>query len=326
MVLHILQWNARSLIANGQEFKKYIHELDVPDAICVQETWLRDRLDYVIPGFSSIRYDRPNNQTGGGCITFIKDGLAYRESPSSEDSECIIVEIYSPRKEGNVKLINFYNPCKNLDINKLNEMAGTVYRKEIWCGDFNAHNSLWGSNHTDNNGDIIEEMMEERSLVCINNGQGTRMDVNRGKTSCLDIALVSDNLVNACEWFVMNDSTIGSDHFPVLTIINTNVCFQEGSTINRWCFEKADWEKFRLCCTKSANLVMLEGDVEECTKQITEHIINAAHLSIPKRTTKGRKKVVPWWNEECSRAVKERNKAFKTLKKNLSQECFGFSK
>lgn len=39
MVTHILQWNATSLIANGQEFKKYVHEVDVlPDAICVQET------------------------------------------------------------------------------------------------------------------------------------------------------------------------------------------------------------------------------------------------------------------------------------------------
>lgn len=131
MILHILQWNARSLIANGQEFKKFIHELDVvPDVVCVQETWLRAQLDFVMPGFSSVRCDRSNNQNGGGCITFIKDGLAYREIPCQGDMECVIVEISSPRKEGNIKLINFYNPCKNLDVNKLNEIAGNVYRKE----------------------------------------------------------------------------------------------------------------------------------------------------------------------------------------------------
>ena len=34
----ILQWNARSLIANGQEFKGFIEELkDKPDVICIQE-------------------------------------------------------------------------------------------------------------------------------------------------------------------------------------------------------------------------------------------------------------------------------------------------
>lgn len=65
MVMHIPQWNARSLIANGQELKKYMYELDVvPDVVCVQETWLQPHLDFVIPGFSSIRYDRPNNYVG----------------------------------------------------------------------------------------------------------------------------------------------------------------------------------------------------------------------------------------------------------------------
>jgi len=290
MVLHILQWNARSLISNGQELKKYIHELDVvPDVVCIQETWLQAHLDFVIPGFNSVRYDRTNNKIGGGCITFIKDGLAYREVPSPEDIECVIVEICSTKEEGNIKLINFYNPCKNLDINKLNEIARDCIQKEIWCGDdFNAHNSLWGSNYTDSNGNIVEELMEDRSLVCINNGQGTRIDVNRGKISCLDLTLVSDNLVNRCDWYVKSDSTIGSDHYPVLTIVYTNISIQEGSTINRWCFEKADWEMFRTCCKKSVNLVTLEGDIEECTKQLTDHILNAAIMSIPKRTTKGR--------------------------------------
>lgn len=37
MVLFILQWNARSLIANGQELKSYIQNLtDKPDIICIR--------------------------------------------------------------------------------------------------------------------------------------------------------------------------------------------------------------------------------------------------------------------------------------------------
>lgn len=36
-VLNILQWNARSHIANGQEFKKFVDELDKkPEVICIQ--------------------------------------------------------------------------------------------------------------------------------------------------------------------------------------------------------------------------------------------------------------------------------------------------
>lgn len=112
--------------------------------------------------------------------------------------------------------------------------------------------------------------------------------------------MVSYSLVNACGWYVKNESTIGSDHFPVLAIVNTTVCIQEGSTFTRWCFGKADWEKFRICCEESAHLVTLKESIKECTNQV--------------------KKVVPWWNEECNRALKERNKAFRDLRKNMSQE------
>ena len=200
------------------------------------------------------------------------------------------------------------------------EMAGDVYRKEIWCGDFNAHSSLWGSNHTDHNGSAVEELLDERSLICVNNGQGTRIDVNRGTTSCLDLTLVSDSLVNACDWSIKDNTTVGSDHFPIVTVVNTRVHMQDGRSFTRWCFSKADWGKFKKHCEESVNLVTLEGSVEQCASEVTHHILEAAQLYIPKKTTQGNRKAVPWWNDECSKAVKERNKALRVLRRNLSQE------
>lgn len=47
-MITILQWNARSLIVNGQEFKHFVEGLTIkPDVICVQETWLKQCLDFV---------------------------------------------------------------------------------------------------------------------------------------------------------------------------------------------------------------------------------------------------------------------------------------
>ena len=38
----VLQWNAWSLLANGQEFKKFIVDMPAkPDVICMQDTWLK---------------------------------------------------------------------------------------------------------------------------------------------------------------------------------------------------------------------------------------------------------------------------------------------
>lgn len=128
MVIHILQWNARSLLANGQELKRYIYDLEVvPDVICVQETWLRPQIDFRIPGFSVVRHDRDDKHSGGGCATFIKDGLAYREITSPKEIECVVVELCSSRKERNLKIINFYNPCRNLTCDMFKEIAGIVY-------------------------------------------------------------------------------------------------------------------------------------------------------------------------------------------------------
>lgn len=50
------------------------------------------------------------------------------------------------------------------------DIIPSVDRREIWCGDFNTHRS----DHIDKNG-VVEELMDERSPVCLNDGSGTRV-------------------------------------------------------------------------------------------------------------------------------------------------------
>lgn len=77
MVISILQWNARSLIANGQEFKKFILDLqDKSSVICIQETWLRAQWDFIIQGYTDIRNDREMGK-GGGVATFVRDRTVF---------------------------------------------------------------------------------------------------------------------------------------------------------------------------------------------------------------------------------------------------------
>ncbi len=192
MVLLIFQWNARSLIANGQEFKKLISDLEnKPDIICVQETWLKPQLNFVLQGYVVIRKDRKQGN-GGGVATFIKQGVGYRNVEESVDKEVVVMEVWEGSHS--IKVINFYNPCEKLSKEVLESIRGNTNQKVIWCGDFNAHNTLWGSTKTDYNGLIVEEMLDWGQLVCINNGCFTRIDVTHGRKSALDITLVSENL------------------------------------------------------------------------------------------------------------------------------------
>lgn len=105
----ILQWNARSLSPNGQEFKKFIEDLpNKPDAICIQETWLKINLDFKIAGYTCIRCDREEGI--GGCVTFIKEDISFREIEKGSDQEYIVVAAWIKGVE--LVIVNF-NPCKN---------------------------------------------------------------------------------------------------------------------------------------------------------------------------------------------------------------------
>ena len=122
MVLIILQWNARSLIANGQEFKTYIFESqNKPHIICVQEAWLKPQLDFIIQGYTTIRNDREVGK-GRGVATFIQSGINYSVSSVGKEQESICIKTWTGNNR--VTIINYYNPCNKLTTGILNYIGG----------------------------------------------------------------------------------------------------------------------------------------------------------------------------------------------------------
>ncbi len=308
----LLHWNARSLIANGQEFKKHITEMGkVPDIICIQETWLNSSLDFKINGYVVEMKDRETGR-GGGCATFIKEGIAYKRIHKSNNVECLSIEVMGIDEE--IRITNFYNPCKEISNSILEEVMGDTQGKIIICGDFNAHSGVWGSKNTDNNGIIIEEFIEEHSLVCLNDGEPTIMDIVKGGMPCLDLTITSAALAGKCTWSVHEDN-LGSDHWPVVCEIQNAVRKQNFNQCARWGFKQAKWKEFYVLCEENVKNMKLKGNIEEKYNKIVGEIISAANQSIPVIRGNGKKKKsVPWWSEECTVAIRERNKAFRFLK------------
>ena len=70
----------------------------------------------------------------------------------------------------------------------------------MWCGDFNAHSTLWGGLQTDVNGQVLEEILDEKGLVSLNAGRGIRIDPVTGKESALDLTLISSSMAGRCNW------------------------------------------------------------------------------------------------------------------------------
>ncbi|KAI2655937.1 RNA-directed DNA polymerase from mobile element jockey [Labeo rohita] len=315
MVL-ILQWNARSLVANGQEFKYFISSLPTtPDIICIQETWLSQKLDFSIYNYVSVRSDRKDG-VGGGCATFIKKNIPFQVISKGREEEYIIIKIWT--KQVKFSVVNYYNPCRRLDSDKLNQIVELASDHIVLCGDFNAHSSLWGGGKTDVNGLIIEQLLDEFDLVCINDGRSTRIDVHTGKSSALDLTLVSKEVAGICEWKLWEDSTMGSDHFPVLCKLYVRKDEREEGREDKWIFNKAMWGKFEYLCEVASSEIDLSQDIDEIDVKFKEVVLRVANLCIPKSKGKMNRKPVPWWTEECGKSIKVRNKAFKMLKNNLN--------
>jgi len=226
--------------------------------------------------------------------------------------EYVTVEVWV--KEGNIKIINFYNPCNQLKSSQLEEIWKDLEGRVIWCGDFNAHSTLWGDKD-DINGNVLEEFIEEKELICLNDGTCTRIDISRGKESAIDLTFGTRNVADKCEWEVSRGNTVGSDHYPIKVYIGVEIEKEKEVKVEKWFEEKADWEKFKELSEEWLSCVDGSENIEVLTREIRSSIIAAANATIPKSKPKLLNKIVPWWSRECKEAIKERNKAFRLLKR-----------
>lgn len=64
----------------------------------------------------AVRRDRKEGG-GGGCVTFIKQGLPYRILGLGKELEYVAVEVWIGLDS--ITIINFYNPCRRLDLNTM---------------------------------------------------------------------------------------------------------------------------------------------------------------------------------------------------------------
>ena len=59
----------------------------------------------------------------------------------------------------------------------------------------------------------------------------------------------------------------------------------------------------------------LNEDIEEIDKKLEITLLEAAKQSISKSKGRMKRKAVPWWTDECSKIVKERNRALRLLRR-----------
>ena len=116
---------------------------------------------------------------------------------------------------------------------------------------------------------------------------------------------------------------MGSDHYPVRIIVGTRVCFDKGKKIPRWKLGSAIRDSFQEISANRFKAIREDNqvDVNIFSDELVTAIIQSAKGTIPESAGARRTKNVPWWNSERSKAIKDRNKAFRQLKKFHSQDA-----
>lgn len=321
LMLFVLQWNAQSIRAHGDEFKKGVADFHHhPDVICIQETWLSKQKTYSLPGYEFIRKDRKTSDgrsKGGGCGIFIKKGVAFSVVECDlSPLEAQIIEIWSSSNQNKTMIVNFYNPGGVIKVDDLDKLINNKDVSVIICGDFNSYNTLWGSDRTDRNGNVIESFIDTHDLFCLNDGSGTRLDTHTGKMSCIDLTFCSQSLAHKCSWFVHDDKW-GSDHYPICLQVGIDTYRSNPTHSSSWSIHKANWDKFNELCNDNITHPSDCDSIEFVYNRFMSELNDAIDGAIPKtKHVASNKPPVPWWDDKCDEAVKEKKKALNILKRS----------
>ncbi|KAG5865312.1 hypothetical protein JTB14_028957 [Gonioctena quinquepunctata] len=175
----------------------------------------------------------------------------------------------------------------------------------ILVGDFNAHNTMWGSERTFGRGKMIENVINNCNINLLNTGSSTYFHVQSGSFSSIDLSISDLGTPPLLTWHTL-DSLYDSNHFPILISDNES---KQVNIKGKWKIAKANWELYSQTLKENTENINYSNDVDEAVGQLTNSIISAATNCIGKYSVNPTKRTVPWWNDSCNIAVKECKKA-----------------
>jgi ribonuclease HI/endonuclease/exonuclease/phosphatase (EEP) superfamily protein YafD len=330
MDLKIIQWNANGMHGKLSELRRHIDQ-ESPDVMCIQETKLVHTTPLAMRGYQVFREDRPlkkpgDTQNGGGILTLVRDGINCHNNTVTTcylEAQSITIKCDDGR---DLVLINLYNPGDKVELATYQRVADDIdlinKRNAIVMGDFNSHNTLWGSKHTDIKGDIVEQWADNNLLCVINDGSITHPHGEAG--SAIDLTFCSGAIAAITTWETVPDDgyTMSSDHKPIYINVQVKPVKSSKYVPKKYKLGEANWTKYTTKLMEMGTSSLYDDDINIYNDNIITNIITAANESIPKTIGKVAKRVmVPWWTKECDEAIKLRDRAHnKSRKQNATEQ------
>ena len=238
----ILQWNCRGLKPNYQDLQTIIRWRN-PSIVGLQETKLSPAVACAIKGYAIFRKDvRSDTIAHGGVLLAVHHSLPARLLQLNTTLQAVAARVHLRHREVTVCSL-YLPPGTAFPVADLRRLLAELPEPVLVVGDFIAHSTAWGCDHTCPRGRILECLISDESLCILNTGERTHFTLPSGRTSVLDLSLVSPQLAQLFTWSV-HDNPLGSDHFPVWLRHQEDPTL--GSRPQRWNLSKADWGGFRV--------------------------------------------------------------------------------
>lgn len=308
-MMHVLQWNINGYRTHLAELRLLIQ--DRPICVCLQETHFKPSDTPSLCGYAVYRKDDVGgDRARGGVAVFMRDCYHSVAVPLTTSLQAVAATLHTPVRMTVCSL--YLPPGVVVRREALTDLIDQLPRPFLLLGDFNAHHALWGSNSICPRGRLVESILLSHNICLLNRGQHTHFSTASGTTSAIDLSLCSPSLVSTAQWAVGMDLH-SSDHFPVWIHLPNGTVPEPGPS--RWVLRKADWPLY-------SQLVEFEpqNDIEAMVDHITSVIHCAAAASIPQSSGQPRRQPVPWWNNDCRSAIRDRRKALRRFRCRPSTE------
>ncbi|CAK1546358.1 unnamed protein product [Leptosia nina] len=192
-------------------------------------------------------------------------------------------------------------------------------KRTIIGGDANAKSVWWGSDKTNQRGELLEELLEESNMNILNEGNTPTFETIRGNTlysSIVDITACTPEMMNLISNWEVNKGIVNSDHNAITFKIKLEE--QRGLYIinntRKYKTKGAEWTKFsnelkEKLKDNNLNIEHLEtitnkNNLEKTLENYIKMVTEVCDTQLPKikRETKIN---IPWWNETLTNMKKD---------------------
>lgn len=302
----IVQWNCRGLRTSVEELRLLIRTHD-PGVVCLQETKLGDT-DFN-PGLNYSFYNKSPTlavRAKGGAAIIVKKNIQHSKINIRTDFQAVAVRVFLNKPYTVCSLYLPESTIREIDLKNLLDQLPTPF---LLLGDFNGHNPLWGGNHVDPKGGIIEKLIENNSISLLNDGSMTYHNIHEGNYSAIDLSICSSNILLDFTWSV-DEELHGSDHYPIFL---KGVENRPSETTPKWKVEEAEWSKYNKEMSLEKEFESFDNHIEAYNFFVGK-MIESGIKCIPKTQGNPKRPAVPWWNKTCAALRRVTRKCFRRYK------------